>query len=530
MQDVFTKQLLKTLCAPHWKKIGLNAHHGIVMMLSSLHSKTSPLCGEFLDLIPMISWCEQVGCDFLQLLPVNDTGFDNSPYNPISTLALNPVYLSLHALPYYSTHSSLKEIISSMKKQSPSSPFNYTKARQAKFKFLEKYFELCFSQVEKSKEYLLFKEQNEWATAYALFCTLTEIYKLDDWRLWPKNLHTLQASQRSDLILKHQKRIDFHLMIQSFCFSQFAQVKKHADQNNVFLFGDLPFLVSKKSCDAWHFPQLFLMDYSVGSPPDNFTPEGQNWNFPAYNWAYLKKSDYHWWKTRLKIAENFYHIYRLDHIIGFFRTWNIPVGKKGCSGSFVPHDAALWLQQGYDFLSVLIQNSQMLPIGEDLVVPQTIKDVLRELGICGTNILTWQRTGAGGTDFVPYPLYNTASITHIASHDTVTLRQWWKKYSKAAKLFCLWKGWRYTPSLGNFKRKEILKDSHRTSSLFHANLLQEYLALFPEMIHKDYNKERINYPGTPSKRNWRYRFVPSVEQIVNSRKLREAILSITHLS
>lgn len=108
MQDVFTKQLLKTLCAPHWKKIGLNAHHGIVMMLSSLHSKTSPLCGEFLDLIPMISWCEQVGCDFLQLLPVNDTGFDNSPYNPISTLALNPVYLSLHALPYYSTHSSLK--------------------------------------------------------------------------------------------------------------------------------------------------------------------------------------------------------------------------------------------------------------------------------------------------------------------------------------------------------------------------------------------------------------------------------------
>jgi 4-alpha-glucanotransferase len=168
----------------------------------------------------------------------------------------------------------------------------------------------------------------------------------------------------------------------------------------------------------------------------------------------------------------------------------------------------------------------MLPIGEDLVIPQAIIDSMMQLGVCGTRILTWQRTGSGGLDFVPFPLYPVGTITHLASHDTATLAQWWKKYYKAAEEYSLWKGWDHTFSLDSKKRFEFLYDSHHTSSLFHANLLQEYLALFPELVHKNQNEERINYPGTPSQNNWRYRFIPSVEEISTHRKLSDVFKKI----
>ena len=527
MQDIFTKELLKGACARQWKKVGVGPHHGIIVMLSSLHSKQNSYSGEFLDLTQLIEWCPTVGLNFIQLLPINDSGFDNSPYNPISTFALNPIYLSISNLSHFEEDLELKKMLNKMQSAKPGTLFDYSKARSEKFKFLEIYYTKYFHLIEKKAAYKSFLNKNPWIDDYGLYCTFCELYQGDHWEIWPKNCKDITPKQKSAHLKKHHKRVSFYSMIQFFCFEQMHQVKLHAEKNKVLLMGDLPFLVSKTSCDVWSQSNLFLMDYSVGSPPDDLTPDGQDWNFPAYNWDHLRKTNYKWWLTRLKIAENFFHIYRLDHVIGFFRTWNIPKGKKGADGAFDPEDPSKWLDHGKEFLSMLIKNSSLLPIGEDLVIPQTIKDVLGHLGVCGTNILTWQRTGAGGLDFVPFPLYPVASITHVASHDTVTLSQWWNKYPKVAKLYALWKGWKFTKTLDVKKRKSILKDSHSTSSLFHANLLQEYLALFPNLVHKDYNKERINYPGTPSKRNWRYKFIPSVEQIVTSRKLSDAISFIT---
>lgn len=484
--------------------------------------------GEFLDLIPLLDWCNEVGFDFIQLLPVNDSGFDNSPYNPVSILALNPVYLSLYALPFVNKDEELLKLLKKKKTQKLPTFVQYNKMRSKKFDFLRIYYDKYAEQIKKTKNYKSFIQNNNWVFDYGLFCALAAVHESDKWSTWPEPSKTPTKAQKKQLLKKHKDEAEFYILIQYFCFEQLSTVHKLAKQKKVFLFGDLPFLVSRESCDCWSSPDLFLIDYSVGSPPDNLTPDGQNWNFPAYNWKMLAKTDYAWWKERLKVSENFYDIYRLDHIIGFFRTWNIPRGKEGKDGAYCPQDATLWLDNGYQFLLTLIQSSNMMPIGEDLVIPQTIKDVIRELGICGTNILTWQRTGAGGADFVPYPLYVSATITHIASHDTATLNQWWINYPKVAKAFCLWKNWEYTKTLSDKMRFEILYDSHHTSSLFHANLLQEYLALFPEMVHKEYNKERINYPGTASGKNWRYRIIPSVEEIINSRKLREVFKKLTH--
>lgn len=525
-QDLFKTQLLKSACGSKWKKIGLHPHHGIVLMLRSLHSKQSCGGGEFLDLLPLLPWCKSVGLDFIQLLPLTDSGFDNSPYNPVSTLALNAIYLSLYELPYISKDKELLAEVKKLQAQKKTTHYNYSKIRGQKFLFLRKYYAKNFNKIEKLPEYKKFLQTNEWVKKYALFCALCSHHEETSWSKWPKASKNLTSSQRNILYKKHAEEMHFFIMVQFFCTNQLKKVHEEAKKHNIYLFGDLPFLVSKESCAAWKHPNLFKMNYSVGSPPDDLTPDGQDWSFPAYNWDKLKETDYAWWKLRLKVAEQYFDFYRLDHIIGFFRTWNIPLGKKGKDGAFCPKDPDVWLDHGRSFLMKLIKNSKMLPIGEDLVIPQTVKDVLRELGICGTNILTWQRTGAGGLDFVPYPLYVAATITHLASHDTVTLSQWWNRYPKIAKQFCLWNGWKYTKTISYDMRLKILHDSHHTSSLFHANLLQEYLALFPEMVHKSYNQERINYPGTPSKLNWRYRFVPSVEEITTSRKLRDAFKKI----
>lgn len=520
------ENLKQTLCYPMLKKVGLHPHHGFVLMLSSIFSKNSCGYGEFLDLLPMIKWAKSIGFDFFQLLPINDSGLDNSPYNPISTFALNPVYISLHALKYVNDDQELKTLLEKYQNSSRSQYFDYSRARKEKFIFLKLYKEKYFSKISKEPSYKAFVKKYSWVKEYALFNALCEDQECHNWHKWPSNLKKLSTAKKTTLFKKFENEINFHILHQYLCFKQFHQVKEFADKTKFSILGDLPFLVSKFSFDAWFFDKLFLMDYSVGSPPDDLTPNGQDWDFPAYNWDELIKSDYEWWKLRLKVSQEFYHIYRLDHIIGFYRTWNVPKGKLSKDGAFCPSDPKVWLEHGRRFLKMMIKNSNMLPIGEDLVIPQTIKDSMKDLGICGTSILTWQRAGSGGLDFIPYPLYVNASITHIASHDTVTLAQWWKKFPKTCKQFCLWNGWKYTKELDHEKRFKILKASHSTSSLFHASLLQEYLALFPKLVDKDHNKERINYPGTPSKGNWRYRFKISVEEITAHSKLKEQLKKI----
>jgi len=518
-------RLTKSECAPHFKRIGLHPHHGFVLMLSAIHSKESCGIGEFLDMLPLLNWASEIGLDFIQLLPLADTGSDNSPYNPISTLALNPVFLSLSALPYLNEDKELQDLLKKMQKGTQKNFVNYLNVRDKKSFFMKLYNERYGSRTRETSKYKHFLKQNSWVFDYGLFNTFSEHYQTQNWSDWPKSKHSLNDTQKSKFIKKYHYEMQLYLLTQYFCFEQLKQVKKVAEEKTVFLFGDLPFLVSRQSCDAWSYPKLFLTDYSVGSPPDRLTPEGQNWDFPAYNWKELKSSEYHWWKLRLKVAENFFQIYRLDHIIGFTGLGIFPLAKKVLKELLAPRIQVNGLKMAETFKSPL-KYSKMLPIGEDLVIPQAIIDSMQALGISGTRILTWQRTGAGGLDFVPYPLYTVASITCLTSHDTTTLAQWWKKYSKTAKEFALWKNWKYTPSISHAMRLSLLKDSHQTSSLFHANLLQEYLALYPELVHKKINEERINYPGTPSHRNWKYRFVPSVEKLVKNRKMTHAFKTI----
>ena len=188
--------------------------------------------------------------------------------------------------------------------------------------------------------------------------------------------------------------------------------------------------------------------------------------------------------------------------------------KGSKSGFFLPEEIQDWLPQGRKILEHLLASSRMLPIGEDLgVIPEGVRPCLKDLGIAGTRVLRWERRWGIDESFIPPEQFDPLSLATVSTQDSQPLAEWWEKCPKEASRFAQEKGWNYTPHLSAGQRADILYSCHQAGSLFHINLLQEYLALDPELVHFKPEDERINIPGTRSRKNWSYRYMPSVEQI-----------------
>lgn len=462
----------------HWAKIGLWHHHGVALPLSALRTKKSCGIGEFNDLLPIIDWCASLHLDVIQLLPLNDTGEDPSPYNAVSSCALNPIYLSLADLPN-------GQDLAEFTPLTALTHINYKEVNEKKYHWLYDYYLKNFKLEDQFTQFI---QDNPWLEAYATY--------------------------------KDEAHKQFHQYLQYLCFDQLKKVKEHATAKKVFLKGDIPILLSPQSADVVAEPELFDLELDAGAPPDFFNQEGQHWGFPLMNWTAMREKHFAWWKRRLSIAENFFHLYRIDHVVGLFRIWGIPKGEKPFHGHFVPQDASLWEPQGREILEMMVDATKMLPIAEDLgVVPDEVRAVLNELGISGTKVIRWKRRWDGDKNYIPYEEYETLSLSTIATHDSEPILLWWKNQPEEAALYAQFKHWPYKVDLTLEQRIEILKDSHHTPSYFHINPLQEYLTLLPEFSWPNPEDERINIPGTLYPTNWTYRFHPYVEEIVANKQL-----------
>jgi 4-alpha-glucanotransferase len=198
-------------------------------------------------------------------------------------------------------------------------------------------------------------------------------------------------------------------------------------------------------------------------------------------------------------------------------------------GTFEPEDPKLWIAHGEKILRMMLDSVSMLPIGEDLgVIPPEVRICLLKLGICGTKVMRWERDWhAPGQPYIPFDQYPKASMTTLSTHDSEQLELWWATHPEEAKVFAEMKGWDYTRDLSNERYRQILWDSHHTSSLLHINLLQEYLALFPELRSGNFEDERINVPGVISNRNWSCRYSSSVEHLVEHGGLKQLMRDLT---
>jgi len=474
---------LETPAKTHWKNIGIGPHHGICVPLFSLKSQKSHGIGEYLDLIPLIDWCREVGFDTLQLLPLNDTGGNPSPYDALSVFALNPIHISLDNHP--------------SPKLNALQYIDYEKVWQAKKRLLRGAFLKVRNQLWKSEKFCTFVEENPWLESYGHF--------------------------RGD--------VEFYTFLQFVAFQQLQQVKAHAESRGVLLKGDIPILLSKQSVDVKTHPQLFLTHLDAGAPPEPTIPQGQNWHFPLYDWENNFDGCIKWWKKRLQIASRLYHLYRLDHVVGLFRIWAIPENGKATQGWFVPKQQSQWIPLGKKILEEMLKSSSLLPIAEDLgCVPKSVKQCLQEMGVPGTKVIRWTREGDSNGRYLERDEYPRVSMTTLSTHDTQTLAQWWKQRPEEAKPFAKMMGIKWQEKLSQTERLEILKFSHVTKSLFHINLLGEWLALYDDLVWPKLSQERINHPGRQLKTNWRYRFRKSVEEIVQDERLARAIQSLELLA
>lgn len=517
------QRLYRSAASKQWDAIKVKHHHGINTPLFSLKSSKSCGIGEFTDLILLIDWCHSVGMDVLQLLPINDTGTNYSPYSILSAYALNPFYLGIAALPNVEKYPQLQAIIAELQNSNSSPRVDYSKVFKLKYQFFKQYIDLEGEEILSKPEFLYFLSQSQWLPGYALYKTLRIKTNWNSWESWSENLKNPGEEMIRDLLVAYKQEVDYHMILQFLCFQQMENIKKYATFQGVFLKGDLPILIDRDSSDVWLNRSLFQLEYSAGSPPDMYNSLGQNWGFPVYNWDELAKFDNQWWKLRLRCAEKLYHIYRLDHLVGFFRFWAIEDDKPAIEGKFIPSDPNVWIAHGRRIMLMKLNETIMLPIGEDLgTVPPEVRNCLRELGICGTRVMRWERDWHGDRSYIKPENYWPESMTTVSTHDSELLQQWWKKHPDEAGEYAKTKGWDYSPFLALQQRKEILKESHRTASLFHINLLQEYLALMPG-LSQDPEIERINVPGIDSDLNWRLRYIPSLEELLANEELKDLV-------
>jgi 4-alpha-glucanotransferase len=499
----YKERLENSPTSDKWKNIGIKHHHGIDIPLFSIRTKNSGGIGEFNDLIPLIDWCAELGLDVIQLLPLNDAGTGHYPYGAISAFATDPIFIhvkneklsELNSLPHV----------------------DYKQVSHHKYLAFQKMFQDDFAKTSQTSEYKKFvKENSFWLEDYSTFRALKDQYQQKQWEKWPESPS-----------VNNPENVSFYMFLQFLCYQQFQKVKIYASEKNILVKGDLPILISRDSADVWKHPHLFDLNFSAGAPPDAFAAQGQNWGFPLYRWDVLESEGYRWWKERLKQANSFYHLYRIDHIVGFFRIWGIPLEKHATEGFFIPGDENIWIEHGNKIMKMMLEACPMLPIGEDLgTVPLEVREALRNMGICGTKVMRWERDWHGDRRFISGHEYIPESMTTVSTHDSETLTQWWNNNEGDRHDFTAYKRWQYLPYLPREHRQEILKDSHHTNSLFHINLLNEYLALFPELVWDNPDDERINVPSTVGDTNWTYRMRPYLEDLIQHQDLKKAIQEI----
>ncbi|KAG2638901.1 4-alpha-glucanotransferase DPE2-like [Panicum virgatum] len=317
---------------------------GVAVPVFSIRSDEDLGVGEFLDLKLLVDWAVNSGFHLVQLLPINDTSvngmwWDSYPYSSLSVFALHPLYLRVQALSD-AIPADVKEEIQQAKKQLDKKDVDYEATLSSKLSIARKIFNLEKDKVLNSSSFKQFLSENEeWLKPYAAFCFLRDFFETSDHSQWGR-FSQFSKEKLEKLISEgtlHHDVIHFHYYVQYHLYMQLSDAAAYARKKKVILKGDLPIGVDRNSVDTWVYPTLFRMNTATGAPPDYFDKNGQNWGFPTYNWEEMSKDNYGWWRARLTQMAKYFTAYRIDHILGFFRIWELPDhAATGLLGKFRP--------------------------------------------------------------------------------------------------------------------------------------------------------------------------------------------------
>ena len=410
----------------------------------------------------LIEWCAQHGFRVLQLLPINETGPDNSPYNAISALALEPTTITITptALPGLVPADFERIATPARRAALRTGPVQYRQVKALKQELLW----AAFAQAGQRPEVASFINANPWVDYYTLYRALfDENNGRDDWESWPlEHQSPVIAAKTLAKNPEFQRRRRFYAYVQWVAYEQWREVRRFADARGVALMGDIPFGVSRTSADVWGHRELFDLTWSGGAPPepafrpDPFTAKwGQNWGIPLYKWEEHRRQKFAWWRQRVRQTSDIFHLFRIDHVLGFYRLFAFPwrpresslftelteaQAKERTQGRLprffqfpddtAPHQQAN-SQQGEALLAMIQQAAgQTAVVAEDLgVVPEYVRPSLAKLGIPGFKIPYWERNA--DYTFVDGAKYPRLSIVTPATHDHEPLAAHWRQLWQA---------------------------------------------------------------------------------------------------
>ena len=318
---------------------------GTLVPVFSLRTKDSFGVGDFGDLKIMIDWVSLTGQKVLQILPINDstithTWTDSYPYSSISIFALHPQYANLKALPEIKDEETRKRFAALQAELNALPQIDYERVNDAKNEYLHIIYEQEGSKVMRTEKFKqFFKEEKHWLVPYAQYSTLRDKFGTAVYAEWPDHNQWNEADRNSlsNSRTKAYKEVSYYYFLQFVLQEQMMEAHDHARAKSVVLKGDIPIGVNRFGCDAWQEPRYFNMNGQAGAPPDDFAVDGQNWGFPTYNWDEMLKDNCLWWVRRFTNMQKYFDAYRIDHVLGFFRIWEIPMPEaSGLKGQFSP--------------------------------------------------------------------------------------------------------------------------------------------------------------------------------------------------
>ena len=549
---------------------------GILVPVFSLRRDGDLGVGDTYAMREMVDWAAEHRIGFLQLLPINETGSDNSPYNAISSVALDPLLLDLESIPEVDIEQIRQAAERYQVSEEEEHLVDYEQSNALKWELLaeafEKFWQSSANDVSSFEEFC--RQEADWLVPYAKFRYLMELAGTEKWETWPVEYGSADraevffASMDSEELRKH---LAYYEWIQWHAFTQWRELRDYASERDVKLMGDIPIGISYCSADVFFESEWFDLTRAGGSPPETVFKDdafacqwGQNWGIPLYDWDVLEKDDYTWWRRRIEKLTDVFHIFRIDHILGFYRIYSFPwrpernqefVGlteeeaKKITGGplpKFFPRpddteeNKAANLADGDKYLKVILEAAgDGEVVGEDLgCVPDYVRPHLERMGIAGFKICHWETQYDGCV--VPGDVYPECAFTTYATHDHESIPALWNTL------------------------KIMLDGPDRGGALRGLSLLSEFAglpcreveesfpvygpvvkwALFDRLLKSraDYaalmitdvidSTRRINIPGTVGGENWRYRLPWKLEDMPQDmrhewRKLAE-LVRISH--
>lgn len=481
---------------------------GVVLPLFSLRGAEDVGTGTILDLIPFIEWLGRWEQRVVQLLPINETApAETSPYNTLSVFAIDPEYISATRLTDVTMSDGAQKCLASpaVQRRLRHAGVSRRRHRRAVHALNRQLLDFGFAQFQRQANPERMRQFDDfcaaqawWLDDYALFRALKEQFEWRSWDTWPDELRQRDAAALRAAADTLQSCIRFFRYVQWVAAEQWHTVRARARECGVLLKGDLAFVCGRDSADVWAHQDLFDPSSSAGAPPDDFSASGQAWGLPLYDWAAMRRTGYEWWRQRVRHARGLYDIFRVDHLVGLYRTYAMPLCDGGTSG-FVPGDEPAQRQQGNDLMRAILEEAggAAWVVAEDLgTVPPWVRESLTRLGIPGYKVFRWEARDGRYLDPRGYP---ELSIATTGTHDTDTLAEWWEGLTaaqQAAVVQCLDD---HPSGVGDRDAAVILPALLRR--LYEA---RSALTILPFQDLFGW-RERINLPATVNRRNWTYR-------------------------